>query len=115
VAQKVPARRIAGGRPSGPYLQRYSGVVQALVPIVPVDRHHREAAGGAGRRRRVTKRTACTGHDRHISAHAISLNLGHVPMQPCEPSRRAQACHWAGERSSSDPGDSHALTLRALA
>src|SRR6266498_4743445 len=34
------------------------------------------------------------------------LRLGHVPWRPCEPSRRAQAGHQAGERASPDPGDS---------
>src|SRR5258708_15438643 len=44
-----------------------SGVV-----LVPVGCHDREAAGGEGHRRRVTKRTACTGHDRHLNVHGIS-------------------------------------------
>src|SRR4029453_16763133 len=34
------------------------------------------------------------------------LHLGHVPWRPCEPSRRTQTGHQAGERSSPDPGDS---------
>jgi hypothetical protein len=41
--------------------------------LVPVHRHHREAVGGEGRRRRLTKSAACTGHDRYLCAHGISL------------------------------------------
>jgi hypothetical protein len=46
--------------------------------FVPVDRHHRQAPDRKGFRHRLTKRPACTGHDRHLRAHAISLeSLGH--------------------------------------
>ncbi len=34
--------------------------------LVPVDRHHGEAAGDEDRRRRATNRTASPGHDRHL-------------------------------------------------
>ena len=44
--------------------------------LVPVDRHHAEAASGEGHRRRVTKRTACADHNRHVSAHGVDLPFG---------------------------------------
>jgi hypothetical protein len=43
--------------------------------LVPVDRRHREAAGGEGHCRRLTKRTAGTGHDRHVSTHGTSAEI----------------------------------------
>src|SRR6266568_1480255 len=53
--------------------------------LTPVDRHHREADGGEGHRRRVTKRTACTGHDRHLCAHGVT-RPGSAAVT-CSPSR----------------------------
>jgi len=44
--------------------------------LVPFDRHHRQAAGGQGRRRRLTKPAACTGHDRYLALTASPLDLG---------------------------------------
>jgi hypothetical protein len=53
--------------------------------LVPVDRHHGEAAGGEGHRRRVTKRTAGTGHDRHLCAHGVTRPRSAAVT--CSPSR----------------------------
>ena len=44
--------------------------------LVPFDRHHRQAADGQGRRRRLTKPAACTGHDRYLALTASPLDLG---------------------------------------
>jgi hypothetical protein len=51
----------------------------------PVDRHHRQAAGGEGHRRRVTKRAARTGHDRHLCAHGA--NRPRSAAVTCSPGR----------------------------
>jgi hypothetical protein len=55
---------------------RFREVAQRM--LVPVDRHHGEAAGGEGQRRRVTKRAACTGHDRHLCAHGLRVTTKQV-------------------------------------
>jgi hypothetical protein len=50
--------------------------------LIPVDRHHDEAAGGEDCRRRATKRTACTGHDRHLNDHGVSRPRSDVTASP---------------------------------